>query len=98
MDDFFVLAILYAKEGREEALRTNLRAVVEPSRKDEGSLRYELFVQQDDPRRFVFVEDWANANAQQKHHEVSAHIKRFQAEGAADVEKIELFYKLERIG
>jgi quinol monooxygenase YgiN len=97
MSDFFVLAILYAKEGREDELRTNLIAVVEPSRKEEGSLRYELFVQQDDPRRFVFAEHWADTDAQQKHHTKSEHIRRFQENGAAAVEKVELYYKLDRI-
>lgn len=97
MDDFFVLAILYAKEGKEQALRAGLMAVVEPSRNDAGNLRYELFAQQDDPRRFVFVEHWASAAEQERHHTESAHIQQFQASGAATVERVELFYKLDRI-
>jgi quinol monooxygenase YgiN len=97
MSDFFVLAVLYAKQGREDELRENLIAVVDPSRKDEGNLRYELFVQQDDPRRFFFVEHWASPDAQQSHDKESAHIRRFQENGSAAVEKVELFYKLDRI-
>lgn len=97
MDDFFVLAILYAKEGQEQALRTSLMAVVEPSRNDAGNLRYELFAQQDDPRRFVFVEHWSSAAAQERHHTESTHIQQFQSSGVATVERVELFYKLDRI-
>lgn len=95
--EFFILAVLYAKQGREQELRDDLIAVVEPSRNDEGNLRYELFVQQDDPRRFVFVEHWASPEAQHKHHTESDHISRFHAGGIDAVERSELFYKLNRI-
>jgi quinol monooxygenase YgiN len=54
-------------------------------------------VQQDDPRRFFFVEHWASLDAQQSHDKESAHIRRFQENGSAAVEKVELFYKLDRI-
>lgn len=97
MSDFFVLVAMYAKDGREQELRRDLIAVVEPSRKDEGNLRYELFVDQDDPHRFVFVEHWADKDAQHKHHTDSEHIRNFQAHGSANVEKIEIFYQLDRI-
>lgn len=97
MSEFFVMVILYAKEGREEELRRDLIAVVEPSRRDEGNLRYELFVHQDDPRRFVFVEHWAHPDMQQKHHTGSAHIRAFNEHGAENVEKVEVFYQLDRI-
>ncbi|MBN9090382.1 MAG: antibiotic biosynthesis monooxygenase [Reyranella sp.] len=97
MSDLFVLAVLYAKSGEEGKLRSDLMAVVEPSRKDEGNLRYELFVDQDDPRRFVFVEHWASSAAQERHHTKSAHILRFQSHGISAVEKLEVFHKLDRI-
>jgi quinol monooxygenase YgiN len=94
MDDFFVLVIVYAKSGREADLREKLKAVVEPSRKDQGNLRYELFEQQDDPRRFVFVEHWESPDAQEAHHTQTEHIRRFQEQGSDAVERVELFYKL----
>lgn len=96
MDDLFILAVLYAKQGQEAQLRADLTALVEPSRKDEGNLRYELFVDQNDPRRFVFVEHWANAAAREKHHTESRHIVHFHAHGVGAVEKSEV-YKLNRI-
>lgn len=97
MSDFFVVAVLYAKSGREDELRRNLTALVEPSRKDEGNLGYELYVQQDDPRRFVFVEHWASADAQHQHHTQTQHIGHFHEHGIDAVEKTELFYRLDRI-
>jgi quinol monooxygenase YgiN len=97
MSDFFVLVALYAKDGAEKDLRRDLVAVVEPSRKDEGNLRYELFVDQNDPRRFVFLEHWADEATQEKHHTETEHIRKFQEHGSANVEKMEIFYMLDRI-
>lgn len=97
MSDFFLLVVLYAKQGQENQLRADLTALVEPSRKDQGNLRYELFVDQSDSRRFVFVEHWADASSQEKHHTKSKHILDFQAYGISAVEKYEALYKLDQI-
>lgn len=97
MSELFVLVILYAKDGRERELRRDLIAVVEPSRKDDGNLRYELFADQGDPRRFVFLEQWADKESQQRHHNDTEHIRNFQKHGSANVERMEIFYELDRI-
>lgn len=97
MDDFYVLVALYAKEGREAELRTALAAVVEPSRSDEGNLRYEMFEDQADPRRFVFLEHWASPETQHKHHTGSRHILDFNAKSSDAVEKVEIFYRLTQV-
>ena len=97
MSDFFVLVVLYSKSGEESKLRAALTEVVEPSRKDEGNLRYELFADQNDPRRFVFVEHWASPAAQEQHHTKGPHILHFQSHGIDSVERTEIFYKLDRI-
>ncbi len=98
MSDFFIGVSLYAKEGREDELRASLIAVVEPSRNDEGNLRYELFADQNDSRRFIFLEHWASAEAQNRHHTQTEHIRHFQKDGGASaVEKYEYVYTLNRI-
>ena len=98
MSDFFIGVSLYAKEGREDELRANLIAVVEPSRQDEGNLRYELFTDQNDPRRFIFLEHWASPEAQNRHHTQTEHIRHFEQDGGASaVEKYEYAYTLKRI-
>jgi quinol monooxygenase YgiN len=74
-----------------------LIAVVEPSRKEEGSLGYDLFVDQSDPGRFVFVEHWASREARDKHHNEGPHIQHFQANGMKNVEQFELLTFLNRI-
>ncbi len=97
MADLHMVVALYAKEGKEAELRRDLIAVVEPSRRDEGNLRYELYVDRDDARRFVFVEQWASAEAQHKHHTQSDHIRRFNERGAGNVERAEAIHMLDRI-
>lgn len=97
MNELFMVVSLRAKKGKEEELRRDLIAVVEPSRKDEGNLRYELFVDENDPGRFVFVEHWASAEAQHKHHTQGPHIQRFHAGGVENVEAVEVMHRLHRI-
>ncbi|RZI40208.1 antibiotic biosynthesis monooxygenase [Herbaspirillum sp. HC18] len=97
MSDFFLLATLYARPDRAEELRNKLIALVEPSRKDDGNLRYELFADQNDPRRFIFIEHWSNEEAQKKHHTETDHIRRFEEQKGELVEKVELFYKMAAI-
>lgn len=94
MQDFFIVISLYAKAGREQALRERLIEVVAPSRNDPGSIRYELFQDQADARRFVFVEHWASPADQERHHTRTAHIQRFNETGADDVERIEFLHRL----
>lgn len=97
MQELNQIVVLYAKPGREVALRENLAALVAPSRKESGNLRYEAYADAGDPRRFVFIERWANLEAQQQHHNFGEHIRRFHDAGDADVERRELFYVLEPI-
>ena len=96
MKELHIIAVVYAKPGREEELCAHLSAVVAPSQNEEGNLRYELLRDQDNPRRFVFVEQWSDAALQQKHHVEGKHIQEFQAHAADAVEKVEV-YRLDRI-
>lgn len=97
MSELFIVVALHAKAGKEDELRRDLTAVVAPTRKEEGSVRYELFVDQGDPRRFVFIEQWATSEAQHKHHTEGPHIQEFNSQGAKNVERVEFLYRLSRI-
>jgi quinol monooxygenase YgiN len=97
MRELFIVVALRAKRGKEDDLRRDLIAVVQPSRKEEGNLDYDLFVDQSDPRRFVFVEHWASREARDKHHNQGPHIQHFQANGTKNVEQFELLTFLDRI-
>lgn len=52
--------------GRERLLEF-LRADVEGSRREPGNLRFDLYVQDDDPNRFVLVEEWPSREAFEHH-------------------------------
>ena len=97
MSELSIVVALLAKEGKETELRRDLVEIVEQSRKEDGNLRYELFVDQSSPRRFVFVERWASAEARHKHHTQSDHIRNFHAHGVANVEATEVAYFLDQV-
>lgn len=94
MSGVFIAVGLRAKQGKEEALRRDLIAVVEPSRREAGSLRYDLFVDQGDPGHFFFFEHWASREDQQRHHNHGPHIQAFNRDGAQNVERVEFVYML----
>jgi quinol monooxygenase YgiN len=97
VSELTLVVALRAKPGKEDELRRDLAAVVEPSRKEDGSLGYDLFVDQNDPGRFVFVEHWASRQHRDKHHTEGPHIQHFQANGAKNVEQMEFAYFLDRV-
>ncbi len=43
------------------------RAFVAPTRKEDGCIRYDLFVDLDDPTKFTFIEEWESREALDKH-------------------------------
>ena len=52
--------------GREQLLEV-LRADVEGSRTEPDNIRFDLYVQDDDPNRFVLIEEWPSQQALQHH-------------------------------
>ena len=71
-----VVAEMKAKPGKEEELRKAVMALVEPSRKDEGCVQYDLHIHTNDPGRFVFYENWTSAELLAK-HAASPHLTAF---------------------
>jgi quinol monooxygenase YgiN len=86
-----IVGILKVKEGTEKEMRDLFAALVEPSRKDKGNLRYELYQDRKDPRRFVFVQRWTDEESQRKHDKESAHIKEFTKNHVQKVESAESY-------
>jgi quinol monooxygenase YgiN len=62
-----VMAILVARPGKGGELRSLLGGMVEPSRKEPGNLRYDLWRDQTDPKRFVLDELYADEDAVAAH-------------------------------
>jgi len=68
-----VVAHFRALPGKEAELREVLESFVAPTRLEEGCLRYDLFVDADDPSKFTFIEEWESRELLTKHGQ-SAHI------------------------
>jgi quinol monooxygenase YgiN len=59
-----LVVTLRAKEGQQLLLEAELRALVAPTRKEEGCLQYDLHRGADQPAMFLFHEVWAS----REHH------------------------------
>ena len=62
-----VVAHIHAKSGMEGALQSVLESFVAPTLQEEGCLRYDLFVDVDDPSKFTFIEEWSSREALTTH-------------------------------
>lgn len=70
-----VIARLRARQGKEDALKQALSALVPPSRRELACYQYDLLQSLTDPRDFCFVERWDGQQALDAHG-ASAHVKR----------------------
>jgi quinol monooxygenase YgiN len=77
-DAVTLIVILHAREGQETLLEAELRALVNPSRKEEGCLRYELHRSVDTPDALLLHEVWATRDAHTEHSH-TPHFLRWNA-------------------
>lgn len=91
MSELSVVAVMKAREGTEAEMRGLLAPLVPVSREDPGNLRYELYQDRNDPRRFVLVQRWADEASYVRHDKHSAHIQGFQAEHLQKIESAEVY-------
>lgn len=62
-----VIATTRAKSGEESTVRKGFASLVEPSRKEPGCLRYDVFEDQHYTGRFFTYEEWASEEALNTH-------------------------------
>ncbi len=72
-----VVAEMLAKPGKEEELKAQLVAMVEPTRKEDGCIQYDLHVSTDEAGRFVFYENWTSREHLDRHL-ASPHLVAFR--------------------
>ena len=68
-----LIVLLRAREAQETLLEAELRALVGPSRKEEGCLRFDLHRSIDTPSAFLLHEVWENREA----HTAHTHLPHF---------------------
>lgn len=56
-----VLALFIAAPGKGEELERVLTALIEPTRKEAGCIRYDLVQGLGKPAEFAFIEEWESA-------------------------------------
>ena len=66
-DAVTLVVILRAREGQETLLEAELRALVGPSRKEDGCLRYDVHRSIDTPGALLLHEVWTSREAHTEH-------------------------------
>ncbi|HET9995510.1 MAG TPA: putative quinol monooxygenase [Candidatus Acidoferrum sp.] len=66
-DAVTLIVILRAREGQETLLEAELRALIGPSRREEGCLTFDLHRSVDAPGAFLLHEVWENREAHTEH-------------------------------
>ncbi len=67
MADLRVVALIPAKPGSEETVRSVLTKLAAATRDHEGCVSYDLFESAGAPGTFVFIETWASQEALDAH-------------------------------
>jgi quinol monooxygenase YgiN len=77
-DAVTLIVILRAREGQESLLEAELRAMVPPTRREEGCINYELHRNADARGTLLLHEVWASREHHQSHMQ-TAHFLRWNA-------------------
>lgn len=62
-----VVARLTANPDKVAELKSLLLSIIEPTRQEQGCIKYELLQNQVDPTDFTFVEEWESAALLEQH-------------------------------
>ncbi len=89
MPNLTVIATIVAKPGKEAETEAVLKALIAPTRRDPGHIRYDLHRDLENPRAFVFYETWESKAALDAHLE-TPHLNGFKARVPELVESLEI--------
>ena len=62
-----VVATFESRPGKENELRNALIGLVAPTRQENGCINYDLHASSENPRRFLFHENWTTKMALEAH-------------------------------
>ena len=62
-----IVASIHAAAGHEDLVETELRKLVEPTRREAGCLQYDLHRDNETPGHFLFFENWESRDLWQAH-------------------------------
>lgn len=67
MANLTIVARIEAKKDHVDLVKSELLKLIEPTRKEEGCLQYDLHQDNDNPAVFLFFEKWTNRELWQIH-------------------------------
>lgn len=91
-----VIARMRAKAGGEAELRAELEKLVEPTRREDGCVNYDLHQGTGDPAVFFFYENWESEEKLEAHLQ-TPHLVHFQKVSADLLDGELVIQKLRRI-
>ena len=90
MSELTIVAKFRAKTGAAELLFSHLIQLVEPSRRDEGCINYDLHRSTEDENLFLFYENWNSKELWGKHMQTE-HLRSFKERAKNLIESNELW-------
>ncbi len=91
-----IVAKITARPGDEAEVEDELRKLIAPTRAETGCITYDLHRSTEDPRVFLFYENWTS-KPQWERHMKTPHLKAFARATKDLVEDLELL-QMVRIG
>ncbi|MBW4056235.1 MAG: antibiotic biosynthesis monooxygenase [Proteobacteria bacterium] len=95
MSRLIVVAKVLAKKDFIDAVKTELLKLIEPTRKEDGCIEYNLHQDNENPAVFVFCETWKCSACLEKHMN-SEHFKNYVTTVATMIEE-KVVHKMTRI-
>lgn len=68
-----VVAVFEARPGAEGEMKKTLEGLLAPTRREPGCVSYDLHIAHDDPKKFLFYENWRSKELLDQHLK-SAHL------------------------
>ncbi len=62
-----IIARIEAKKNNVDLVKSELLKLIEPTRKEQGCLQYDLYQDNENPAIFIFYENWENRELWQIH-------------------------------
>jgi quinol monooxygenase YgiN len=95
MPNLTVVAKVVAKTDSVESVKNEMLKLIEPTRKENGCIGYNLHQDNEDPAVFVFYETWESLSCLDKHMSTD-HFKSFVSSVSSLVEEMAV-HKMTRI-
>ncbi len=85
MSKLTIVARIKANKDKVELVKSELLKLIEPTRKEEGCLKYDLHQDNENPAVFIFYENWTSRELWQKHMN-NTHLAEYMkaTEGSVD--------------